>query len=495
MPNEKQIIRTLTEPTIILDDLQFLDTETGTGKVLGKPETAYKPSKQYGGAFPLIKLNNYIFPSDTVKELRISSADIRPYVSIVAELRDKSFYSTAFPKDGDVVSIFIRGKVDPFKPIRNDYEITSVYVDNVPGGGETTPDTLHISGVLKIPDFDAVKCFSVKGTSFKTMMKVATDLKLGFASNEVDTSDSQTWLCPNEKVKNFLDETVLASWKDENSFFSYFIDHYYIMNFVNVEYMYSEQPDFEQAISLLRMSSDYLKDSEISGSLGKLVLSNWEEISQSQLFITQHSLINNSASINLSHGYKRYSQFYDGLLKENQSFFVDPKTTPGKENDHQLLKGRPNENQYLKQINTKWMGVQYGKDGENCHPKYNYAKVTNYQNNTHLEKMGLKIKLANPNFNLRRMQTVPVVIVIGSDYGRKKINEPIDESNKSSSGNSNEPNKTQPAVDVEKLPFTVDKTMSGFYVLHTIDYIFENGNFYQECTLFRREWPTPPQSH
>jgi hypothetical protein len=141
------------------------------------------------------------------------------------------------------------------------------------------------------------------------------------------------------------------------------------------------------------------------------------------------------------------------------------------------------------------MGVQYGKDGENCHPKYNYAKVNNFQNNIHLEKMGLKIVLPNPNFNLRRLQTVPVVIIIKKDTVRKVLNEPIDEAEEASHPNPNEPNRSKPILNAEQIPFTVDKTISGFYTIHSIDYVYEKGKFHQECIMYRREWPTPPQSH
>ncbi len=494
MANEKQLVRTLTKPTIILDDLQFADMETGTSPNNGAPETAVKPSKQYGGAFPLVMVNKFPFASDQILDLRISSSGTRPYITMNILVRDKSFYSTSFPKDGDVVSVFIRAKSEPFKPIRNDYEITSVYVDSPPGSGENDYDTITINGTLRVPGFNAVKCFSIKDTSYKAAMKVATDLKLGFASNEINTADSQVWICPNEKVKDFLDEILLASWKDEKSFYTYFIDHYYILNFVNVEPLYSEQPEIEDAIAMLRMSQDYGKDSTIHKNLSKTVLSNWDDISQTQFYITTHSLINNSSSISQNHGYKRYSQYYDALLKENQSFFVDPKTTEGAEKDKQLLKGRPNEDFYKQQINTKWMGVQYGQDGENSHPKYNYAKVNNFQNSKHIEKMGLKVTLANANFNLRRMQTVPVVIIIKKDTVRKKFNEPIDETQQKSNPNPNEPNRTKPALDIEETPFVVDKTISGFYTIHSIDYIYEKGNFHQECILYRREWPTPPQT-
>ena len=156
--------------------------------------------------------------------------------------------------------------------------------------------------------------------------------------------------------------------------------------FVNVEPMYSDLPEIETAIATLRLSNDYGTDNELAKSEVRNVLSNWDDIDQSQFYIGSHQLINNTASINLNHGYKRYAQIYDGLLKEEQTFFIDPKTTEGAENDKQLMKGRPQENFYLAQINGKWMGVQYGKDGENTHPKYNYARVTNFQNMVHLEK-------------------------------------------------------------------------------------------------------------
>lgn len=495
MANEKQTIRAITEPTIVLDDLQFADTETGTSPILGKPETAYKPSKQFGGAFPLIQINKFPFDPEMIVSMRLSSSGERPSISVEILLKDKSFYSRSFPKDGDLLSVFIRGKVDPFKPVRNDYEITGVNVISDPGSGENDYDTLFISGVLRIPGYDALKCFSVKGTSMEAILKVATDLKLGFSSNEVSTSDAQTWICPYEKTKDFLHDTTLAAWRDEKSFYRYFIDHYYHLNFVNVEYLYSEQPDIEKTISILRMSQDYGRDSELHSEESQTILSNWDEISQTQFYLVNHSLINNSSSISLQHGYKRYAQYYDGLLKENQTIFVDPKTTEGSERNKQLLKGRPKEDFYKTQINAKWMGVQYGKDGENCHGKYNYAKINNFQNNVHLEKMGIKVTMPNPNFNLRRMQTLPVVIVIKKDTVRKFINEPEDESQEASQPNPKEPNRTKSELTAEQIPFTIDKTMTGFYTIHDITYIFEKGTWTQECTMYRREWPTPPQSH
>jgi len=492
MANENQLIRTITKPTIVLDDVQATDVEAGTAATIGSPTSSVSYSKQYGGLFPLVQVNTRVFNSEQIVSMSISCTGEVPSATVSFNVNDKSFYSTSFPKDGDLMTIFIRSKDDVFKPIKNDYEITRVRVYPRDGGGENTPDEMTISGTLRIPGLDAVKCFSKKGTSLDALLSTATDLSLGFATNEVDTADSQTWICPFEKTEDFIRETALSSWKDETSFYTWFIDHYYNLNFVNVNPMFSEA-EIDEGLGLELITQDFGKDSNQAKFKGKAVLSTWDDMSGTNFFIKSYSLQNSSASINLSNGYRRYAQFYDALVKENQSIFVDPQTTEGAERDKQLLKGRPNENFYLQQINTKWMGAQYGKNGENCHENFNYARINNFQNNEHLSKMSLKITLESANFNLRRMQPIPVIVVIKKDYARKKLNEPADEDREASNPNPDEPNREKSALSFEDSPFNIDRTISGFYVIESFTYIYEKGKFSQDCTLIRREWPTPPQ--
>ena len=61
MANELQLVRVQTEPTIILDDIQSIDTETGTAEAIGKPESPVAMSKQYGAVVPLIQILNFAF--------------------------------------------------------------------------------------------------------------------------------------------------------------------------------------------------------------------------------------------------------------------------------------------------------------------------------------------------------------------------------------------------------------------------------------------------
>ncbi len=495
MTTEKTLIRSILDPTIILDEISMMDVETGSATQIGSPTSPVHYSKQLGGIAPLVQINNKVIDVSNITSMEINCSGVRPLASVSFILRDKSFYSTSYPKDGDVMSIFVRSKDDLFKPIRNDYDITNVYSQPRAGGGENTPDDLTITGTLRIPGLDASKCFSKKGTSFKTLLNTSSDLNLGFASNDTDTEDEQVWICPSDTVSDFIYNVSLSSWKNESSFFTYFIDHYYNLNFVNVEPLFSEKSEIEDALSYELLSQDFGKDSELAKFKGKTVLSNWDDMSGTNFFIQTYSLQNYSASINLSEGYKRYVTYYDAFLKENTSLFVDPNTTEGAENDKVLMKGRSGENFYLDQIQNKWFGAQYGKNGENSHSKINYAKINNYQNNVHLDKMQLLITLENVNFNLRRYQPIPVVIVVKKDYVRKRINEPVDETQEKTMPNKNEPTRTKSALDFEETPFVLDQFLTGNYVIKDIIYRYTNGEFKQDCVLIRREWSQPAQMY
>lgn len=493
MANEKQLIRTLTQPTIVLDDIKAFTDEKTADEDQDNPVSPYKTVKQMGAVTPAVQVSTKIFTGEEVTSLKIMTGRDLPECIASFLIMDKSFYSRSFPKDGDLMSVFIRNKDDLFKPIRNDYIITKVIVNSQEGANEDAYDSMTIVGVLNVPGYHAIKCFSKKGTSFKTLMEVATDLKLGFATNEVDTADSQTWLCPFDRTSDFIRDVTVSAWKDEESFFHSFVDPFYYLNFVNVEPLFGEKTEIEESLMVDLLSNDYGNDNVQAKEVGKTVLTTWDEHAGTPFWIKKHELFNNSADVNLSNGYKRYIQYYDALLKEQQLLFVDPKTTTGAENDQMLLKGRPRENFYLEQIQGKWMGVQYGENGENCHEKYNIAKVQNYQNLVHLDKMGLKITLQSLNPNIRLLQSVPVMIVIKRDSTRKVANQPADESGEvATSADPSDPITEKPAVDPFDSPITLDKTVSGFYVVWGIDYVYEQGEFRQDLKMVRREWPTPP---
>lgn len=471
MANEKQLIRSITEPTIELDDMSMIDVEEGTSKDAGFAKSDNKISKQLGAVLPYIRINGFSFQGEDIIEATISVRGNRPSFRCTVYVSDKSFYSKHYPKDGDLASVLVRSKDDKLKPIRNDYEITNV--SNYSKGPEgSTEDTLSISGLLRIPGLDAEMCFSKKGTSMEALVSTCHDIGLGFSSNEVNTADTMSWICPFNTVNDFIFSVVNASWKDTSSFFHYFIDQYYHLNFVNVNPLFSEQAETDDGILFDNFTNDYSAGNSTMKTTEKLLLSNISEYEGTSNYVKSASINNFSAAINIREGYKRYVQYYDSLIKEYQSIYVDPITSPDAENNSIILKGRKDEDFYLKQVKHKWMGILYG-NGENCHEKYLYAQIHNHQNLVHLNKIVLKVELGQFNPNLRRGMVIPYIHTIRRDRTRKEANTP-------------EFITTQDSIGM-----TIDKFYSGYFKINSMDIVYRNGEMFQTLDLIRREWPTP----
>ena len=89
MANEKQIVRVLTEPTIILDDIQSMDVESGTAKQIGAPTSPVKFSKQYGAVIPLVQILGKVFEPSQITYLEINSSGELPFCTATFAVNDK----------------------------------------------------------------------------------------------------------------------------------------------------------------------------------------------------------------------------------------------------------------------------------------------------------------------------------------------------------------------------------------------------------------------
>jgi len=166
------------------------------------------------------------------------------------------------------------------------------------------------------------------------------------------------------------------------------------------------------------------------------------------------------------------------MEQECEKMSIETLITNGKEDNHIILKGRPNENYYLEQTKTKWNGVIID---DNVHDMYKISKMNNFHNNNQINKLLLNVEMSRINFNLRRMQPVMLLIFVVDDTQRKEFNMPQSIKNQ---------------YKDDEMPFSIDQFFSGCYVIKDIKYRYDrkdkdNGKFYQTMTLMRREWPNP----
>ena len=512
MSNFERSIVSILEPTIKVDKIAQPDTNSKKAQEETNPavpaETNTKNEDRWGAYMPLIILNSTRFDQDQIISMSLDLSGKIPTFSCALQDPGGKF-ALDTPLDGDVVSLYLRPPdEDNQKPIRIDFDIVGV-------SGDPSTQNFGIRGVMKIPGFFAEQCKSFpKGPSFDHLQDVCEEIGLGFASNETATEDSMARMCAFEPYETFINKTVAHTYKDDDSFFDWYIDPYYYLCLVNINKQFSLEDKTEEVniSSVVPLSGQAGLENAKSTVKGSLVLTNQNDRAGTNIYIENWAQENNSASVWINNGYKRYSQYFsigDDNETEYVSTFVDPLTTPGAENDLILQKGRPKDEFYKKQVKYKYLGKQ---SSDNTHENYIFANLLNFQNLQEIKKISLNVELAGMNFYLYRYQRIPVLIYESGARGGDRIKKLKDRDKALGEdkgyGKEGEADQLQGGRNVESggkpddasLGFdprdqVKNEHMSGYYVINSIKYVYEApGPVKMKLNLLRREWPIPAKN-
>jgi len=467
------IILQVTEPTIKLDELSIYDIESEENRAIA----SVKPSKFLGAFVPFIVINRYEIGIDELVSLEMNTSGFLPTIRLTIDDKLRLFMSRNFPRDGDVISFLIRSNNEEiFKPIKIDFEIVSIQPSFVKGSSNK-PVRFNINGQMKIPGLltefnEAYREMS----SLDTLLNISQNLQLGFASNVEITNDIMTWINPYDTRIRFIKDIVSKSYADENSFFISYIDAYYVLNFINVNKLFSaEDSILESEVYSIGMTDISMGVDETQGSdVAPLLLTNHPQFAGSSKYLSSFQMFNNSGNIFLKNGYKRYAQFYDVNNEEYISEFVDPLTTEGLD-DHIHLKGRYVKNGDVFEpegiIDIHFKYKYLGKsDVSNVHENYLFSSVLNYQNEQEIGKMGMIVNLDIADLTLTKYQRIPIY-VFDFDIVQKQI--PTEESN----------------VDNGAM---LNEYLSGYYIITNISYYWDKpGPIKQRLKLIKREFIAP----
>ena len=488
-----------------------------TGKILALVEPSIQPkkietnsrgeetdgdrvTKTLGMDAPVIFINEYVFEKGDIRSFDLSSSGVLPTASITIVDRKNVFTVDAFPRDGDVFTVFINSKnPTTFKSIHLDFEILNITAEPKRAGD---PKIIRLYGRVKVPKIFAENCqYLEEGTSLDHITAVSKELGLGLASNIDDTVDVQSRIQPFIDYFSFVKEIVDSSYINDDSFQTYFIDPYYYLNFVNVNSIINSQnpsiEKFEESIASMNVSlgEENFTDDTIDDAPTKLFLTNKANFKAGNQYINKYRIENNSNSINELHAHFRDVQIYDDNSEERlDEFRIEAiSTNPERLLDiEEPLKGNRESEEYQSIVKHKYMGRQdVGEEGlGNSHPNYIYSKLHNMRNNDELQKVKLVVTLESFNPSLFRFQKVPV-LMYHTEAQTIKVAEKLDE----------EKNKVgfkDSAIDVgktdkeEQPDHVLDQFLSGYYIVESINLIYRQklGKFYQEVTLLRREWPS-----
>lgn len=506
MSNFERSIVSILEPIIKTDRLIQQDMESKESRSQGADATPEgvntKNSSRWGAYMPLIFINTNRFDQDQISMMRLEIDDEIPTIQV--SLKDpKGKFALDAPLDGDVISLYIRPPdVENQRPIRIDFDITDI-------SGNPSSQSFSVSGIMKIPGFFSEVCKNFKeGTSFDHLQDVCEEVGLGFASNETVTDDIMSRICPFETYQTFVNQTVEHTYKDDDSFFTWYIDPFYYLCLVNVNKQFSLEDKIENinVSTTSPISGMNLADEAKDTVKGGLVLSNSNTANGTNLYIDHWVVDNKSASVWIKNGYKRYSQYLE--LDENGGneyvkTFVDPLTTQGSENESILPKGRKGDTFYQKQIKYKWLGKQ---SIGNVHDNYIFSNLLNFQNLQEINKLSLNVDLAGMNFYIYRYMRIPVAIYESGARGSDRINKIKDRDE--ALGEGDDYSKTegrQSEGDVEKSRNKVgmdprdqilNQHVTGYYVVNKITYIYTPpGPIKMKLNLIRREWGIPAKNN
>lgn len=470
-----KILRIL-DPTMKLDDMSMASTRTKDSANYSANE---RPENQLGALRPMVMINRYILTENELISMSLDETGFMPTLSVTMLMTDGVFLSTAYPKDGDPLSLFIRSKADEFHPIRIDFIIDNI-VSSPSSDAEGNITTYNFQCTMRVPDMFTDFCRAFRGTSFNALKEVARQASLGFASNEIDTSDTMTWIQASDPTESFVKDVISASYKDENSFFRAFVDRYYVLNMVNVNPQLGSMENLDVAINMLERGMDYYSVDGIQKQESPLILTNQKDIRGSTAFIRGYTLTSSMGEVLEQNGYRRTIHFYEHFDSESnraQAQVVEPLTTEGISQDVLLQKGRATERDLFDRWSKhKWMGRQQALGSGNAHPSYKYAIIQNAVNSREIDKYELRVQLSMANFNIYRGMQVPVVIVTQG-------------SRRSEANRQNEQS--------EEDRFTYDRFLSGFYYVKgmRVRWSEYEPQFSHELILTRREWPKPASNN
>jgi len=477
-------ITSITKPTIKLDQIQIYERSQGSKSAQkGLQDTDDVTTGLY---VPLLVING--LPLEV--GLLYFSLDVNgrmPLLQFRYRMKTSVFIGISYPKDGDVVSLYLASAVDVYKPIRMDFNVLSVQstpqrkTDSDGGDAEIE---FFIMAEPRIPTLYSARCksFNMK-SSYETLTQVSKDLELGISTNDTDLRDMMTWICPNISYLEFIDDVVEHAYKDDESFFEYWIDPYYNINFVNLALAFNQIEVVSEKVMMIPGSNKYLPDTQNPSKKSvaieyDLLLTNYPGFDEYNTHIKSYTLLSNAGQNTNATGYVQNIIYYDqnsteeDIEKRFVQYDIEATTIHNPGPDQILQKGRPREFIYREEKRKTWMGVLNRLPIGNVHPNFFHANAQNRMNIFDATKFILQVELDGYFPGIYKGQVVPVSIYTFESGVRAE--------NTGKSDNASPQKKKTPLLDI---------FLSGNYVVMGYEICYSSdGGIIHVLNLCKRVW-------
>ena len=450
MSSEDISVIQYSEPTLKVEELKISEKSYATMGVLQDKISYY---------VPVVYINDFMIPQIYITNFCLDYTSFAPQVMVEFVDMKNDMLSTNIPKPGSYIKVFIGGYGDEkyYKPIRQDFVITNINKTNKTGGeyqnypNSNNPIKYRFTGILNIPlGFRKMPWSSSKINARQAMFNISNTVGIGFATNFSSNSDVDVmrWInTQNKSYYDFMREITQHSCYSPYTFFTSFIDQYYVLNYIECRRLLShsgKKEDLPQIIyncimpEMDKEKTDKPDENLNSGDqkVSYYFLSNSEEFKGWTNYIEEYFEINEGHTI-ASDGYNKVLTYSDkcgfkGLNSKNYQFRISPIDNLRRD-DNKNITSLPEEltqESYIplnlrQTTNSAYAETQniydnpaaaesrvdLGEvDTSNNFPLYFYAPFQNDFQMKNLKKCGLSIRLQNYNPSITRYSRIWVDI-------------------------------------------------------------------------------------
>ena len=431
---------------------------------------------------PLITVNEYRIPQTSLVNFNVDYSSFLPTMMVEFMDFENNFLSTAFPKEGTTMQLYIGGYGDElyYKPIRQDFIITSINRSGNPGTTQNTGGTLKykITGTLSVPGGSRKESWcDSKVNARQALFNLSVYTGLGFATNFTKENGLDVMQWNNEQNNTLLDfmkSIANHAFYSQYTFFTSFIDQYYVFNFIECHSLLShggkktdtpaiiysnvqqrsrpenEPPDNTEKLPeneiIIKNGQDEISNTEQKVSY--YFLTNNEFFSGWTNFIEVYSEVNNGSN-SLNDGYRVHLAYADSNTANwgctNCEFVLAPIDNLKREGDNQQIAEFPEEvtqDSYIPLNLTQTTNHVYldtdmsspdnlaamesfisvgEKDTTNTFKHYYFAKQQNDYQMRCMKKCGLHVRLQNYNPSITKFSRIWVDIFDKNPTSQMKI--------------------------------------------------------------------------
>ena len=453
---------TLQQSDIIIPLANSSKAEAGEAYVNNKPEI--QQTMIYGIQAPLIMINSIVVDFSDVISFELRSESIMPEVDLTVQDRYKLSSILDTPSIDNELRIQILPKFeDKYKKINLTFYITQMKIDG---------SIISLTGEYKVPAFTSsnIKSFGEIST-YELFEKVAQETCLGFASNMENNPETSRYIyCDNKSFKDLLQDEIPRSCT-EMHICDYWVDWWNNLVLADIYERYNAtDADEDMMIWIAGQQNEVAEGQEIEPMQSVASLHNNPGQGTSELFVQEYKICNSPGS----QMYKGTDRVYS--VYENDKFEYM---------DHLIQDGDTKKDIFLK---YEYLGEVYGS--------HNYLLSTK-KYDTFRQKIEsnetVEIILKTPLLGIMRGNHVNFLWYI-NDSQVENVQKDLQEVGCTDS----EPQTNIPLSDVPEVEdknqngsFTLDKTISGQYLVTKCIMKFKDKNWEYHVTISRPTMDKP----